>query len=143
MRNFRNLEIWKQGIEIVKMIYMIANKLPQHEIYGLRSQITRASVSVPSNIAEGSSRNSDKEFKRFLEIAIGSLFEIETQLIIIKELSLIKNLDTTSIMSLITKEAKQINSLITRLKSQKPTAKNQKPTAKNKKANDKNSTSRG
>ena len=117
MRNFRNLEIWKQGIELVKMIYPVANKLPREETYGLRSQITRAAVSVLSNIAEGSSRNSEKEFKRFLEIAIGSLFEIETQLIIIKELNLIANLDITLIMSLITKEAKQINSLITRLKS--------------------------
>ena len=55
MRNFRKLEIWKQGIELVKMIYPIANKLPREETYGLRSQITRAVVSVPSNIAEGSS----------------------------------------------------------------------------------------
>ncbi len=119
MRNFRKLDIWAQGIEIVKMIYQIANKLPKEEAYGLRSQITRASVSVPSNIAEGSSRNSDKEFKRFLEIAIGSLFELETQLIIIKELVLIPNLDTTMLMKLITKEERQINSLITILKQKK------------------------
>ncbi len=98
------------------MIYSVANKLPREETYGLRSQITRAAISVPSNIAEWSSRNSEKEFKRFLEITIDSLFEIETQLIIIKELNLTANLYITLIMNLITKEAKQINSLTTRLK---------------------------
>jgi S23 ribosomal protein. len=85
MRNFRNLEIWKEGITLVKLIYKLANELPNEEKYGLRSQITRAAVSVPSNIAEGCSRNSEVEFKRFLEIAIGSLFELETQLVLIIE----------------------------------------------------------
>lgn len=82
MRNFRTLDIWKNGIEIVKQIYALCDKLPSEEKFGLKSQITRASVSIPSNIAEGCSRNSDIEFKRFLEIAMGSLFETETQLII-------------------------------------------------------------
>ena len=57
MRNFRNLEIWKQGIVLVKEVYKLSNKLPTEEKFGLRSQITRAAVSIPSNIAEGSSRN--------------------------------------------------------------------------------------
>ena len=84
MRNFRNLDIWKQGIEIVKLIYNLSERLPSEEKFGLRSQITRAAVSIPSNIAEGASRNSEVEFNRFLEISIGSLFEIETQLVIIE-----------------------------------------------------------
>lgn len=63
MRNFRNLDIWKNGIQLVKQIYKISNKLPSEERFGLRSQITRASVSIPSNIAEGCSRNSEVEFK--------------------------------------------------------------------------------
>lgn len=116
MRNFRKLEIWKEGIKLVKEIYQLSSQLPSEEKYGLRSQITRAAVSVPSNIAEGSSRNSDKDFKRFLEIAIGSLFELETQLIIIKELNIIPNFKAGNIEALINKEEKQINSLITRLK---------------------------
>jgi four helix bundle protein len=117
MRNFKNLLIWEQGILLVKEIYKIAQKLPSDEKFGLKSQITRAAVSIPSNIAEGSSRNSEVEFKRFLEIAIGSLFELETQLIIIKELELIKSEDFKIIFELIEKEGKMINRLINTIKN--------------------------
>lgn len=117
MRNFRTLEIWKEGIKLVKQTYLLAKKLPKEETYDLRSQITRAAVSVPSNIAEGCSRNSEIEFKRFLEIALGSLFELETQIIIIVELELIENYDTTSLFELINKEEKMINGLINKIKN--------------------------
>jgi four helix bundle protein len=117
MRNFRNLLIWKQGILLVKEIYKIAQKLPSDEKFGLISQITRAAVSIPSNIAEGSSRNSEIEFKRFLEIAMGSLFEVETQLIIIQELELIKSEELGVIFELIAKEGKMINGLINTIKN--------------------------
>ena len=90
MRDFRKLEIWKNGIEIVKHIYGLSAKLPFEEKFGLRSQMTKAAVSIPSNIAEGCSRNSEIEFKRFLEISIASLFEVETQLVIAKELEFIE-----------------------------------------------------
>ena len=116
MRDFKKFEIWKQGIELVKLIYSIANKLPKEEMFVIRSQITRAAVSVPSNIAEGASRNTDKDFKRFLDIALGSLFEIETQLIIIEELGLIENINNEAIFALIEKQGKQINSFINKLK---------------------------
>ena len=116
MRNFRKLKIWEQGIVLVKKVYKIAQKLPSDEKFGLKSQITRAAVSVPSNIAEGSSRNSEIEFKRFLEIAIGSLFEIETQLIIIQELNLIPSDELKDIFELIEKEGKMINGLINTIK---------------------------
>lgn len=116
MRNFKNFEIWKEGIKLVKMVYVIAKQLPKEEMFGLRSQITRAAVSVPSNIAEGSSRNTDKDFKRFLEIALGSLFEMETQLIIIEELELVEDINFVEIYALIEKEGKQINSFINKLK---------------------------
>lgn len=115
MRNFRKLEIWKQGIELVKLIYWLSEHLPSNEKFGLRSQITRAAVSVPSNIAEGASRNSDIEFKRFLEIALGSLFEIETQLIIIKELNLVE-VDLSELFDIVSKQGKMINGLITTIK---------------------------
>lgn len=86
MRDYKKLNIWKNGIQIVKQVYFLAEKLPSREKFGLQSQLSRAAVSIPSNIAEGSSRSSEIEFKRFLEIAVGSLFEVKTQLIICEEL---------------------------------------------------------
>ncbi len=118
MTNFRNLNIWKEGISLVTEIYKIARLLPDEEKFGLKSQISRAAVSVPSNIAEGSSRNSDIEYKRFLEIAIGSLFELETQLIIIEKLDFIKSENLVNVFEQIIKEEKMINSLISKIKQQ-------------------------
>lgn len=115
MRNFKELQIWKLGIEIVKDVYSIADKLPDEEKYGLRSQITRSAVSVPSNIAEGCSRHSNVDFKRFLEIALGSLYELQTQLIVIDELNLIKPEETDFLFEKIENECKMINSFITKV----------------------------
>ena len=115
MRNFRNLDIWKEGIEIVKQVYSLSEKLPSEEKFGLKSQITRAAVSIPSNIAEGASRNSEIEFKRFLEISMGSLFEVETQLVIVEELGFVSSEKLKPIFELLEKEAKMINSLINKL----------------------------
>ena len=127
MRNFRNLNIWKEGIALVKQIYQLSQYLPIEEKYGLRSQICRAAVSIPSNIAEGCSRNSEINFKRFLEIALGSSFELETQLLIIEELSLAADGNLNIIKDCLNKEQKMINNLINKLKanSQQLTAKNQ------------------
>src|SRR5690606_31083514 len=116
MRNFRNLEIWTRGIELVKEIYKLTSKFPSTEKFGLISQMQRASVSIPSNIAEGCSRNSDVEFKRFLEIAIGSSFELETQIIIANELNLINPTETKETIIIINTLQKQINALITKIK---------------------------
>ena len=80
MSNFKELKIWNLGIEIVLKTYQIAKFLPKEELYGLRSQINRAAVSIPSNIAEGSSRSSNRDYARFLEMALGSAFELETEL---------------------------------------------------------------
>ena len=82
--NFKNLNIWKMSIELADKIYDASDLFPKNEDFGLKSQIRRCAVSVPSNIAEGSSRTSDKDFNRFLEISLGSLFELQTQLIIAK-----------------------------------------------------------
>ena len=117
MRNFRKLKIWEQGVEIVKEVYKLSQKLPSEEKFGLKSQLSRAAVSIPSNIAECSSRNSEVEFKRFLEIAMGSLFEVETQLIIVQELSLINLEELKNIFELIEKEGKMINGLINTIKN--------------------------
>jgi len=117
VRNFRTLNIWKNGIGLVKEVYKLSALLPEDEKYGLKSQMCRAAVSVPSNIAEGSSRNSEMEYKRFLEIAIGSLFELETQLIIIQELCFIPEAIINEVSELVHLEQKMINNLITKLKA--------------------------
>ncbi|MCB0453267.1 MAG: four helix bundle protein [Aequorivita sp.] len=117
MRNYRELEIWKNGVIIVEKIYEISAKLPNDEKFGLRSQITRGSVSIPSNIAEGCSRNSEIEFKRFLEIAMGSLFEVETQLTICEHVGFLEESDLKDIMLLLNKEAKMINSLMSKIRT--------------------------
>ena len=117
MRNFRTLNIWNNGIDLVKEVYKLSALLPEDEKYGLKSQMCRAAVSVPSNIAEGSSRNSEMEYKRFLEIAIGSLFELETQLIIIQELCFIPEAIINEVSELVHLEQKMINNLITKLKA--------------------------
>ncbi len=119
MRDFRKLKIWRQGIEIVKQVYKLIQELPTEEKYGLQSQITRAATSVPSNIAEGCSRNSNFEYKRFLEIAIGSLFELETQLIILEEIGMVSNKNLQDLYEIITIEEKMINSLINKIKQTK------------------------
>lgn len=86
MKDFRKLEIWKKGMDIAKQVYALTSLLPQKEKFGLTSQMNRCSISIPSNIAEGCSRNSDIELKRFIEIAMGSAFELETQLLLTKEI---------------------------------------------------------
>ena len=98
MHNFKNIIAWQKSRELVKDIYMLTAKFPKEEVYGLTSQIKRASVSVPSNIAEGTART-DKDFSRFLDIAIGSSFELETQLILSNDLGFISDelLNSTSL----------------------------------------------
>ena len=91
--NHKKLDVWKRGIDLTKKIYLISNKLPQSEIYGLIAQLRRAAISVPSNIAEGSARKSEIERNRFYEIARSSLVEIDTQLIIASELGFLSKKD--------------------------------------------------
>jgi four helix bundle protein len=80
MRNFRSYEVWIDAMELVNTIYDITDNFPQKEQFALISQITRSAVSIPSNIAEGASRKTEKDFGRFLEISLGSAYELETQL---------------------------------------------------------------
>ena len=84
--NFREIKIWQEALVIVKEVYAFTSNLPKEEKYGITSQINRSAVSIPSNIAEGSGRTSNKEFIRFLEIAISSSYELETQLILAQDL---------------------------------------------------------
>lgn len=84
--NFREIKIWQEALVLVKEVYAFTSKLPKEEKFGITSQINRSAVSIPSNIAEGSGRTSNKEFIRFLEIAISSSYELETQLILVEEI---------------------------------------------------------
>lgn len=89
MHNFRQLKIWQESMELVKEILICTNGFPKERKFGITSQINRAAVSIPSNIAEGSARTTNKDFSRFLSIALGSAFELETQLILSESLDLI------------------------------------------------------
>ena len=86
MSNFRNLMIWQKSIALTTKIYNSTKKFPKEEQFGITSQIRRSAVSIPSNIAEGFGRDSNKEYLRFLNISIGSLFELQTQLEISKNI---------------------------------------------------------
>jgi len=115
---------------IVKEIYRITNKFPAREKFGIISQMQRCAISIPSNIAEGCSRNSEKEYKRYLEIAMGSSFELETQLIISADLAYIKTEQLENLITKLNILQKQINTLITiitnsQAKGLKPKANNQ------------------
>ena len=89
MHRFKDLDIWKLSRQFCSQIYATTANFPDNEKFGLTNQLRIASVSVPSNIAEGCSRSSNKDFSRFLEIAIGSIYEIETQLLIAFDLGYI------------------------------------------------------
>lgn len=86
MRDFTKYEVWKLGTDFTVQIYYITKSFPDEEKFGIVSQMRRAAVSIPSNIAEGSSRSTEKEFKRFIEISVGSCFELKTQLMIASRL---------------------------------------------------------
>jgi four helix bundle protein len=97
MHNFKELKVWKAGIEVSKLIFQVTRSFPTDEKYGLISQMIRFAISIPSNIAEGSGRKSNKDFQHFLATALGSSFELETQVIIAKEFNYInqERIDTT------------------------------------------------
>ncbi len=89
MRKYKDLKIWIRSVDLTTRIYELTSRFPVEEKYGLVSQMRRYSISVPSNIAEGAGRSFDKEFKRFLDIAFGSLYELQTQLIVSTKLRLV------------------------------------------------------
>jgi four helix bundle protein len=85
-RPHQSLDAWRQAMRLAKAIYLITRTFPREELYGLTSQVRRAAVSIPSNLAEGAARTSRKEFAQFISISIGSLSELETQMLIASEL---------------------------------------------------------
>ncbi len=116
MKNFKNLKVWQKGMNIVLKVYKSANGFPKEELYGLTSQIKRSAISIPSNIAEGSGRGTDKEFNRFMDIALGSSFELETQLVIAKTLDFISEEDFKTISMKLDEGQRMISGLQKNLK---------------------------
>ena len=113
MHNYRELKVWQKARVLVKAVYQITNNLPKEEAFGLTSQMRRAVVSIPSNIAEGAGRGTNKDFCRFLDIAYGSSFELETQLLLCVDLEYISEtilMDTES-------QIKEIQRMLYSLKS--------------------------
>lgn len=116
INSFKQLKIWQKGIEIVKDIYSITEKFPNKETRGLISQMRRASVSIPSNIAEGFKRYHNKEYKQFLFIALGSCAELETQFIISNELRYIDKINMEFICEKLDHLSRMATVLIGKLK---------------------------
>ena len=116
MHNFKKLNIWINAISLAKDVYIITSTFPKEEKFGLVSQINRCCISVPSNIAEGSSRSSNKEFSHFIKIVLGSLFELETQIILSNEFKIINDHDFGSLLDKIVTLQKMLNGFLTTLK---------------------------
>ncbi|WP_413998624.1 four helix bundle protein [Flavobacterium sp. W1B] len=116
MHRFKELEIWKRSRLFCTVIYSVTSTFPNEEKFGLTNQLRRASVSIPSNIAEGSSINSNKDFSRFLEIAIGSAYEVETQLLIASDLGFLNEEKTKELNTEINEIIKMTSRFRTTLK---------------------------
>lgn len=103
IQNFKELRVWVDGMTLVKEIYKVTERFPQKEFYGLTSQLRRCVISVPSNIAEGFRRNHLKEFQQFLHIALGSLAEAETQILIAGDLGYLSDVEEKPLLELVEK----------------------------------------
>ena len=114
-RSYKNLKVWEKATDLVLLVYKATKAFPKDEIYGLTSQLRRAAVSVPSNIAEGSERRSDQDFIRFLRMAGGSLAELETQLYIALKLHYIDEVSQMAAMQASQEVGKMINGLVSGL----------------------------
>lgn len=110
-QNYKDLIAWQKGMDLVEAVYTATKLFPKEELYGLTSQIRRAAISIPSNIAEGQGRKSSSEFMRFLAIAYGSLREVETQILIAERLSYLQRPDVESLIELSSQVGRLINGL--------------------------------
>jgi four helix bundle protein len=115
IETYRDLDIWKKGIEVVKDIYKLTEKFPRQEIYGLVSQMRRSAISIPSNVAEGFKRYHNKEYKQFLHITLGSCAELETQITIAKELKYIQQASEAALLEKLDHIGRMITNLLKKL----------------------------
>lgn len=112
MNNYRELKVWQKSMDLAEKVYQLTKSFPDEEKFGLISQLRRCAVSIPSNIAEGAGRNSNKEFRNFLGIANGSANELNTQLLITERIGYVKEEHLREIFSLLTEVKKIIFVLI-------------------------------
>jgi four helix bundle protein len=112
MKNFKELRTWQKGFEIAVETYKLVASFPKEERFGLSSQMTKAAVSIPSNIAEGSSRSSEKDYKRFLEISLGSCYELETQLLVAEAVNFGDSIKRTELIYSLRDEEKCFGALL-------------------------------
>jgi len=117
MMDIENLEIWKLGVKLAKDVYLLTERFPKREIYGLTDQIRRAAVSIPSNIAEGKGQSTAKDFVHFLNTARGSLYELKTQLYIAREIAYLTEEDFSSLQKQIENLSHKIVAMIKFLKA--------------------------
>ncbi|MEM8944614.1 MAG: four helix bundle protein [Planctomycetota bacterium] len=118
MAGYQDLKVWQVGVDLSVQIYRVTKDFPKEELYGLTSQIRRAGISIPSNIAEGHARKSQKELSRFLDIAKGSLAEVETQLIIARRLGYLDQAKTDELLHIADQESRMISGLLNSIKRQ-------------------------
>jgi four helix bundle protein len=110
-KTYRQLTVWQKAMDLVQMIYIATKKFPTEERFGLTSQLRRAAVSIPSNIAEGQGRKSESEFSHFISIAYGSLRETETQLFIAVRLGYLEQSEANAVLSLAGEVGRLLNGL--------------------------------
>jgi four helix bundle protein len=113
---FRELKAWQLGMDLTEHVYLLTDSFPKSEIYGLTSQIRRSAVSIPSNLAEGNGRDSTKEFLHFIAIAVGSICELETQILLSHRLKYLKQTELETVLSLLTETKRTIRGLQKALK---------------------------
>jgi four helix bundle protein len=116
MKDFKKLTVWNQGISLVVSIYKLSSTFPKEEKYSLCDQMKRSAISIPSNISEGCSRNSEKEKSRFLEIALGSSFELETQLLICQRLGYLNQIDLEILIESIAQTQRMLSGFLAKLR---------------------------
>ena len=116
IQNYRDLIVWQKAMALAELIYLLTKKFPKEETYGLSSQIRRAAVSIPSNIAEGQARTGSAEFRNFLSIAAGSRAEVETQLTLAQRLGYISEAELAEALELSNEIKRMTHALISKLK---------------------------
>lgn len=114
MHDFKKLDVWKKSMDLAAKIYELTKSFPDDEKYGLTSQLRRCSISIPSNIAEGAGRSTNKSFSNFLSIALGSVFELETQILLSKRLNFLQEEAVNTILVEVESIGKMLNALMKR-----------------------------